>query len=60
MIGKVNRKIGELVELGCGFGGFGQYKWVMPPFEKVFVWKKRPSSWWWVVDYLLEVAWKNS
>ena len=60
MVGKLDGMIGELVGLGYRFVDFGQYKWVVPPFEKVFAWQKRPSSWWWVVNYLLGVAWKNS
>ena len=50
---KLGERIGELVELDFGFGNFGQYRWVVPPFGKVCA-----NNWWLagVVDFLLEVA----
>ena len=54
---KMIGKLGELVEPGSRFEGFDQYMWTVPLIVKVFAWKKRPNSWWWVVvDFLLEVA----
>lgn len=35
MVVKLGGRIGELVGLDFKFGGFGQCRWVMPPFGKV-------------------------
>ena len=57
MVLKFGERIGELVECDFGFEEFDQYMWVVPPFWKVFAWKKRPSNWWLVMlHFLLEVA----
>jgi hypothetical protein len=44
MVAKLGGRIVELEVLGFGFGDFDQCRWVVPPFEKVFAWKKRPSN----------------
>ena len=61
MVVKLGERIKELVECDFGFEEFDQYMWVVPPFGKVSAWQKRPSNWWLVVvDFLLEVAYKNN
>lgn len=35
MVVKLGGRIRKLVGLDFGFGGFVQYRWVMPPFGKV-------------------------
>ena len=57
MVAKPGGRIGELAELKPETGNFGRCRWVVPPFEMVSV-----DNWWWtlVVDFLLEMAWKNN
>ena len=57
MVARLGGRIGELVELKPEIGNFGRCKRVVPPFEMV-----PADNWWWtrVVDFLLEMAWKNN
>ena len=54
---KLGERIEELGELELEAGNFGQCRWVVPPFGMVSAY-----NWWWarVVDFLLEMAWKNN
>ena len=57
MVVRLGGRIGELVELKPEIGNFRRWRWVVPPFGMVVA-----DNWWWtrVVDFLLEMAWKNN